>query len=112
MILLPRLKGASIGSLSGRAGETGARAQSPRIVLIGLAMLLSAIMVAVFLAVRSQHGWHWASMTELARYPPWRWPRTVAALCAGAMLGTAGAALVGGSYSPSRQVTSMRQRGA
>lgn len=93
LALLPRLKSPPAGLATEVAQGHSQRIGSPSLKLLAMLIAVAAIAFAAFFVARSALGWHWASLTELERYLPWRWPRIVASLCAGAMLGCAGAAL-------------------
>ncbi|PHM48018.1 Fe(3+)-hydroxamate ABC transporter permease FhuB [Xenorhabdus miraniensis] len=53
-------------------------------------LLLSVLIIAALLFGRDSEGWHWAQGEQFAELLPWRWPRVIAALCAGMMLAVAG----------------------
>ncbi len=56
----------------------------------------AALIIVVFIALdlgKGPHGWYLADVGELQRLLQWRWPHTVAALTAGAMLAAAGTML-------------------
>ncbi|WP_372088342.1 Fe(3+)-hydroxamate ABC transporter permease FhuB (plasmid) [Tistrella mobilis] len=62
---------------------------------IFLALGLAALVLALtgLLVGRGAHGLHLATGADLELLLPWRWPRVVAALAAGGLLGMAGAVL-------------------
>lgn len=60
---------------------------------LGLAMLALALAAAGLTTGRDADGLHLATGAGLDVLLPWRWPRVVAALAAGALLGMAGAVL-------------------
>lgn len=61
----------------------------PGIVLLVLTAFLAASIVVSLTVGRIPSGWHWGDITALD-YLPWRLPRTLAALSAGAAFGIAG----------------------
>jgi iron complex transport system permease protein len=63
-----------------------------RVILLALVLLLLAVWIALALGVGSD-GWHWSGLSGLQEFWPWRWPRVVSALAAGATLAVAGTLL-------------------
>lgn len=87
--MLPRLKAATLPPKANSA-EIASRTSRPwTLVLIGLAVLI-AVIVPVLHFGQGPYGWTWLSSGEAQRLLHWRWPRTTAALAAGAMLAIAG----------------------
>lgn len=87
--LLPRLRSISAPAID--AGNNP-RAERQRVLLwalVGLALLLAAIVIALSLG-RGAEEWQWASGERLQALMPWRAPRVLAALMAGMMLAVAG----------------------
>jgi ABC-type Fe3+-siderophore transport system permease subunit len=87
--LLPRLKVNAEPPSSG-AAEISARTSRPVLVLTALVAALIALTVAALVIGRGPDGWAVADFEQLL---PWRWPRMLAALTAGAMLAAAGTLL-------------------
>lgn len=89
--LLSRLRTAApIGGLS---PSVPPRLQHPwRLMLCGLALLLLVIWIALAVGVGAD-GWSWSGIAGIQEFLPWRWPRVVAALSAGATLAVAGTLL-------------------
>ncbi|WP_413454043.1 Fe(3+)-hydroxamate ABC transporter permease FhuB [Erwinia persicina] len=88
--LLPRLRTGSVPP----AMDQGDRVPSERQNLlwwaaIGGGILLLLMAVALSFG-RDAHGWVWASGELWQQLLPWRWPRMVAAMATGMMLGVAG----------------------
>lgn len=88
--LLPRLRTGSVPP----AMDQGDRVPSERQNLlwwaaIGGGVLLLLMAVALSFG-RDAHGWVWASGELWQQLLPWRWPRMVAAMATGMMLGVAG----------------------
>lgn len=89
LTLLPRLR---VGTLWHANSHSGApRSQYPvRMILLGLSLLVLMGWAALAFSY-GPHGWRWGGADEILQMLPWRGPRTLAALSAGAMLATAGA---------------------
>ena len=74
-----------------RPAEAPRRATGLSLGFVALALMLAATLgLALSLGRDVAGGWHWAMGADLAAMLPWRAPRLVAALAAGAMLGVAG----------------------
>lgn len=87
--MLPRLK-ANMGPPQSDKADLAFRASRTwTIVFVALLLLIIVIFPALSFG-QGPHGWTWASMDEAERLLRWRWPRTVAALAAGALLAMAG----------------------
>ncbi|WP_197424447.1 Fe(3+)-hydroxamate ABC transporter permease FhuB [Bradyrhizobium yuanmingense] len=91
LVLLPRLRATMpMGNLTPSAP---ARLDHPwRVILLALVLLLLAVWIALALGVGSD-GWRWSGLSGLQEFWPWRWPRVVSALAAGATLAVAGTLL-------------------
>ena len=87
--LLPRLKVNAEPTSFGTA-EISGRTTRPGLLLAALAVTLIAMAVAALVVGRGTDGWSIADFEQLL---PWRWPRMLAALAAGAMLAAAGTLL-------------------
>lgn len=87
--LLPRLRFAPDPTRLRTGGETD-RAEHPGRLLTGLALALPLLFLVVLALGQGPAGWSWTWGTELVELLPWRGPRAVAALAAGAMLAVAG----------------------
>ncbi|HAZ54212.1 MAG TPA: Fe(3+)-hydroxamate ABC transporter permease FhuB [Franconibacter helveticus] len=87
--LLPRLRTMSAPDMS--AGDSVPPERQPllRWAVAGLLLLLAMLAAALCLG-RDAQGWQWASGALFNEMMPWRWPRVLAALSAGAMLAVAG----------------------
>ncbi|EOW2369991.1 Fe(3+)-hydroxamate ABC transporter permease FhuB [Cronobacter sakazakii] len=87
--LLPRLRTMSAPAMN--AGDTipAERGHVARWTLAGLLLLLGVAALALCFG-RDAHGWVWAQGDVLRELLGWRWPRVLAALCAGSMLAAAG----------------------
>ncbi|WP_158816877.1 Fe(3+)-hydroxamate ABC transporter permease FhuB [Methylocapsa sp. S129] len=88
--LLPRLKQAIPPSMAADAAQ---RVPLEWLVLGCLLTLLLLLAWPMFAVGQSPEGWHFTQWTELQNVLSWRWPRFVAAVSAGAMLGIAGTLL-------------------
>ncbi|MEP7456505.1 Fe(3+)-hydroxamate ABC transporter permease FhuB [Phyllobacterium sp. SB3] len=87
--LLPRLRMFEWPSLNAKPAPSP-RAGSPRVLLAVLAALtLCAVWIALVLG-RGPDGWTLARQELFADLLQWRWPRTIIAAAAGAMLAAAG----------------------
>jgi ABC-type Fe3+-siderophore transport system permease subunit len=62
------------------------------VILFGLALLLLVVWIALAVGVGSE-GWSWSGLAGIQEFLPWRWPRVVSALAAGATLAVAGTLL-------------------
>lgn len=88
LVLLPRLRTGTLWRAEApiaapRAGRTG--------LLLGLGVVALALTIWMALAFSDgPEGWTWAGPSGIAEMWPWRWPRTAAALAAGAMLAASG----------------------
>ena len=91
LLLLPRLRAtAPVGNLTPSAPR---RLDHPwRVILFGLALLLLVVWIALAVGVGSE-GWSWSGLAGIQEFLPWRWPRVVSALAAGATLAVAGTLL-------------------
>ncbi|WP_436858411.1 Fe(3+)-hydroxamate ABC transporter permease FhuB [Citrobacter tructae] len=87
--LLPRLRSMSAPDMNVNDRIAAERQHVLRYALIGGAILLLGVFVALSLG-RNAEGWSWASGVLLDDLLPWRWPRILAALIAGVMLAVAG----------------------
>ncbi|CAN7202858.1 Fe(3+)-hydroxamate ABC transporter permease FhuB [Bradyrhizobium sp. LjRoot220] len=91
LLLLPRLRAtAPVGNLT---PSVPPRLDHPwRAILFGLALLLLVVWIALAVGVGSE-GWSWSGLAGIQEFLPWRWPRVVSALAAGATLAVAGTLL-------------------
>ncbi|MBR1228054.1 MULTISPECIES: Fe(3+)-hydroxamate ABC transporter permease FhuB [unclassified Bradyrhizobium] len=91
LLLLPRLRAtAPVGNLT---PSVPPRLDHPwRVILFGLALLLLVVWIALAVGVGSE-GWSWSGLAGIQEFLPWRWPRVVSALAAGATLAVAGTLL-------------------
>ncbi|MEH2591669.1 Fe(3+)-hydroxamate ABC transporter permease FhuB [Bradyrhizobium sp. AZCC 1721] len=91
LVLLPRLRSAApVGNLT---PSVPPRLEHPwRVILLGLALLLLVVWVALAVGVGAE-GWSWSGLAGIQEFLPWRWPRVVSALAAGATLAVAGTLL-------------------
>ena len=91
LLLLPRLRAtAPVGNLTPSAPR---RLDHPwRVILFGLGLLLLVVWIALAVGVGSE-GWSWSGLAGIQEFLPWRWPRVVSALAAGATLAVAGTLL-------------------
>ena len=87
--LLPRLRTMSAPDMSAGDSVPAERQHLARWALLG-ALALLALLAAALCLGRDAQGWQWASGALLDELMPWRWPRVLAALSAGAMLAAAG----------------------
>jgi ABC-type Fe3+-siderophore transport system permease subunit len=87
--MLPRLKGATVPPKTGAVYDAP-RTERPQALVIAGLVLLGVILVPVLHFGQGPSGWTWLSVEEAQRLLHWRWPRTTAALAAGAMLAMAG----------------------
>jgi ferric hydroxamate transport system permease protein len=91
LLLLPRLRSAVPLGRGGASVEP--RSEHPRwLILAGLAVLLLVIWISLAVGVTPE-GWRWDGFAGMQEFLPWRWPRTVSALAAGATLAVAGTLL-------------------
>ncbi|MBD2793660.1 Fe(3+)-hydroxamate ABC transporter permease FhuB [Xenorhabdus szentirmaii] len=88
--LLPRLRTGGQKLPSPMAGQTLIERQSFVRWIISATLFLSIVIVVALLFGRSAEGWQWAQGEQITELLPWRWPRVMAALCAGMMLAVAG----------------------
>jgi ABC-type Fe3+-siderophore transport system permease subunit len=86
--LLPRLR--VNAEPPSAAPVVAARAARPGRLLLMLAAVLAAAVVLALVAGRGLEGW---SAADAGALLPWRWPRTLGALAAGAMLAASGVLL-------------------
>ncbi|WP_233382064.1 Fe(3+)-hydroxamate ABC transporter permease FhuB [Methylobacterium sp. C25] len=91
LILLPRLR-------TGTLWRPEPPPVAPRVARGGLLLTLSLAALALVLwgalaFSNGPDGWHWAGLAGIEEMWPWRWPRTAAALAAGALLAAAGTLL-------------------
>jgi ABC-type Fe3+-siderophore transport system permease subunit len=91
LLLLPRLRAtAPVGNLTPSLPR---RLDRPwRVILFGLALLSLVVWIALAVGVGSE-GWSWSGLAGIQEFLPWRWPRVVSALAAGATLAVAGTLL-------------------
>ncbi|MEH2522999.1 MULTISPECIES: Fe(3+)-hydroxamate ABC transporter permease FhuB [unclassified Bradyrhizobium] len=91
LVLLPRLRATvPVGNLTPSAPS---RLDHPwRVILSAVALLLLVVWIALAVGVGSE-GWSWSGLTGIQEFLPWRWPRVVSALAAGATLAVAGTLL-------------------
>lgn len=89
MWMLPRLKGTIVPPKPGTADMAPRAAMPWTFIVIGIA-LLCVMLVPALLFGRGPYGWTWLGSDDAQRLLHWRWPRTMAALSAGAMLAIAG----------------------
>jgi ABC-type Fe3+-siderophore transport system permease subunit len=91
LLLLPRLRTtAPVGNLTPSLPR---RLDHPwRVILFGLALLSLVVWIALAVGVGSE-GWSWSGLAGIQEFLPWRWPRVVSALAAGATLAVAGTLL-------------------
>jgi ABC-type Fe3+-siderophore transport system permease subunit len=91
LLLLPRLRAtAPVGNLTPSLPR---RLDHPwRVILFGLALLSLVVWIALAVGVGSE-GWSWSGLAGIQEFLPWRWPRVVSALAAGATLAVAGTLL-------------------
>ncbi|MBR1254342.1 Fe(3+)-hydroxamate ABC transporter permease FhuB [Bradyrhizobium sp. AUGA SZCCT0240] len=91
LLLLPRLRAtAPVGNLT---PSVPPRLEHPwRVILYGLVLLLLVVWIALAVGVGSE-GWSWSGLAGIQEFLPWRWPRVVSALAAGATLAVAGTLL-------------------
>jgi ferric hydroxamate transport system permease protein len=91
LVLLPRLRAtAPVGNLT---PSVPPRLDHPwRVILFGLALLLFVVWIALAVGVGSE-GWSWSGLSGIQEFLPWRWPRVVSAMAAGATLAVAGTLL-------------------
>lgn len=87
--LLPRLRFAPDPTRL-RPGDEATRARRPYRLLAGLAVALPLLFLGAVALGQGPAGWTWSWGAELEGLLPWRAPRAVAALSAGAMLAVAG----------------------
>ncbi|CAI1139627.1 Iron(III)-hydroxamate import system permease protein fhuB [Serratia rubidaea] len=88
--LLPRLRSAATPPPMNLGDRVPAERQHlPRWLLLGGALLLAGLAVALMLG-KNAAGWHWSVGAEFESLWPWRWPRVLSALAAGVMLAVAG----------------------
>lgn len=87
--LLPRLRTMSAPDMSAGDSVPPERQHLLRWAVAGLLLLLAMLAAALCLG-RDAQGWQWASGALFNEMMPWRWPRVLAALSAGAMLAVAG----------------------
>lgn len=89
MWMLPRLKGTIAPPAPGTADAAPRAAMPWTLIFIGIALLLVMLVPVLFFG-RGPYGWTWLGSDDAQQLLYWRWPRTVAALSAGAMLAVAG----------------------
>jgi ABC-type Fe3+-siderophore transport system permease subunit len=91
LLLLPRLRAtAPVANLTPSAPR---RLDHPwQVILFGLALLVLVVWIAFAVGVGSE-GWSWSGLAGIQEFLPWRWPRVVSALAAGATLAVAGTLL-------------------
>jgi ABC-type Fe3+-siderophore transport system permease subunit len=91
LLLLPRLRAtAPVANLTPSAPR---RLDHPwQVILFGLALLVLVVWIALAVGVGSE-GWSWSGLAGIQEFLPWRWPRVVSALAAGATLAVAGTLL-------------------
>ncbi|WP_411703781.1 Fe(3+)-hydroxamate ABC transporter permease FhuB [Edaphovirga cremea] len=87
--LLPRLRSGAKPSSMHAPATLNERTLTPAWLLGAFAVLLVGIALALMLG-RDSEGWRWVTGDALNGLLPWRWPRALAALSAGAMLAAAG----------------------
>ncbi|WP_152045999.1 Fe(3+)-hydroxamate ABC transporter permease FhuB [Aureimonas psammosilenae] len=92
LLLLPRLKRYARPLSAARTRITDARPQARTLVLFAFALVLLGTL-SVLIGRDIHGGWTILSPGEFVDILPWRGPRLVATLCAGAMLALAGALL-------------------
>ncbi|MGY3617876.1 Fe(3+)-hydroxamate ABC transporter permease FhuB [Bradyrhizobium sp. USDA 10063] len=91
LVLLPRLRAAA--PVGGLTPSVPPRLEHPwRVILLALALLLLVVWVALAVGVGAG-GWSWSGPAGIEEFLPWRWPRVVSALAAGATLAVAGTLL-------------------
>ncbi|MCA1453643.1 Fe(3+)-hydroxamate ABC transporter permease FhuB [Bradyrhizobium sp. BRP22] len=91
LVLLPRLRAAA--PVGGLTPSVPPRLDHPwRVILFAIALLLLIVWVALAAGVGS-NGWSWSGLAGIEEFLPWRWPRVVSALAAGASLAVAGTLL-------------------
>ncbi|MPZ39507.1 MAG: Fe(3+)-hydroxamate ABC transporter permease FhuB [Rhizobiales bacterium] len=91
LVLLPRLRSAI--PLGRGRGSVEPRSRHPLLLIVaGLVVLAFVTWMALAVGV-DRDGWHLDGLAGIQEFLPWRWPRTAAALAAGAMLGIAGTLL-------------------
>src|SRR5262245_809469 len=91
LLLLPRLRSTVlVGNLT---PSVPPRLDHPwRMLLFALALLLFVVWIALAVGVGSE-GWRWSGLAGIQEFWPWRWPRVVSAMAAGATLAVAGTLL-------------------
>ncbi|MEZ2127923.1 MULTISPECIES: Fe(3+)-hydroxamate ABC transporter permease FhuB [unclassified Sinorhizobium] len=87
--MLPRLKGTIVPPNSGTVDIVPRTAMPWTFILFGIALLCIMLLSVLFFG-RGPFGWTWLSSEEAQRLLHWRWPRSMAALSAGAMLAVSG----------------------
>ncbi|MBO0344688.1 Fe(3+)-hydroxamate ABC transporter permease FhuB [Roseibium sp. CAU 1637] len=88
--LLPRLSMLQPGEKPTSAAQAAPAIHAPGKILLGLAIGLALICVIGLCVGRGPDGWHFSLGSQLADMLPWRLPRLIAALSAGALLAGAG----------------------
>jgi iron complex transport system permease protein len=86
--MLPRLK--SEATSRNVITAPARRLRRPWLLVTGAALTLVLIAWCTLIIGQSAAGWHVSDLAQLQVVLPWRWPRVVAALTAGAMLAMAG----------------------
>ncbi|WP_199805402.1 Fe(3+)-hydroxamate ABC transporter permease FhuB [Bradyrhizobium lablabi] len=91
LLLLPRLRSTVlVGNLT---PSVAPRLVHPRrMILFALALLLFVVWIALAVGVGTE-GWRWSGLAGIQEFWPWRWPRVVSAMAAGATLAVAGTLL-------------------
>ncbi|MCK1516309.1 Fe(3+)-hydroxamate ABC transporter permease FhuB [Bradyrhizobium sp. 190] len=91
LLLLPRLRAtAPVGDLT---PSIPPRLDHPwRVILFGAVLLSVVVWIALAVGVGSE-GWSWSGLAGIQEFLPWRWPRVVSAMAAGATLAVAGTLL-------------------
>lgn len=87
LFLLPHMRSEG-GLWTGAISVFRAHRPWARVGLIGITVVV--LTVAALAYGRGPDGWSWAHGSDLMQLLPWRWPRTMAALAAGAMLAASG----------------------
>ncbi|WP_445680191.1 Fe(3+)-hydroxamate ABC transporter permease FhuB [Radicibacter daui] len=87
--MLPRLHGANRPHLAGLPPALGRTAHPLRLIVLLVLALITFALIGLMVG-QDTAGWNIAGFDALHALLPWRWPRLVSAVAAGAMLAAAG----------------------